>query len=156
MGMAAEILVWWILMVGVWDITISGTTLADIAAAGGAGLLSAIFAVATRRVTGGPWRPSLRPLRWAPAFVGALLADFVRVLWYAARHAVHRDGTGEFVVQELQRVEGLEPATHRAVSALTVSATPGNFVVDTDEDAHLLVQHEIVSGSPDLGKVVRR
>lgn len=155
-GLILEVLAWWGLTAGVWDLTLAGTTLPDMMAAVGAGFLAALAAAGARRIVGGSWVPSPRWLRWLPVLVASVLADAGRVFALALRHVVHREVEGD-----IQRLD-LEPPTlgtaeaHRGFATIVLSSTPGTFTIDTDEDRHALVVHSLVDGPPNLDEVVRR
>lgn len=160
---AAEVITWWALLVGVWVTTLSGVTTSDMVAATAGGLLAALAARWTRRAAGGRWR--MRPgwLGWLAVLPVAVVADAARLAGVAARHLVIRAGDepGEGVGR-LSRVplpageDGPTGAGRRAAATLAVSATPGTFVVDVDEDAGELVVHRLVDGRPSVDRVVGR
>ena len=152
-----ELLLWWALMVGLWDVTLSGTTLPDIAAAAAAALIAAAAAVAARpvmQVKGGGAR--LRWLGWLPVVAVAVLADSARVLIVAARHITSRDVDGELRHVRLQSAGATEDFLHRSLATLVVSSTPGSIVLDEDPERHELLEHGMVSGRPDLERTVAR
>lgn len=156
-GTGVELLVWWALMVGVWDVTLSGTTLPDIASAAAAGLVAAVSAVAARRamqVRGGGARP--RWLLWLPVLAVAVVADTARVLVLAARHITRRDVGGELRRVSLQTPAPPGDFLHRSLATLVVSSTPGSIVVDEDPEQHEFVEHGLISGPPELEQTVAR
>jgi multisubunit Na+/H+ antiporter MnhE subunit len=145
-----ELALWWALMVGVWDLTLSGTTLPDICAAIGAGFDSAVGARVARRSTGGRWAPRLRWLRWLPVVVANAVADAVRVFALAARHVVRRDVGAEFGEVPLRRQPDRAADLHRALATLAITSTPGSVIYDEDVQGNRLLKHQLVSGPPDL------
>ena len=145
-----EIALWWALMVGVWDLTLAGTTLPDIVAAIGAGFVSAIGAHAARRLVGGRWAPRPRWLRWLPVIAVSAIADVVRAFELAARHVVRRDVDAAFGEVSLRPQADRDADIHRALATLAITSTPGSVIYDADPDGHRLFKHELVSGPPDL------
>jgi multisubunit Na+/H+ antiporter MnhE subunit len=153
---AVEVGLWWALMVGVWDLTLSGTTLPDISAALGAGLLSAVAAVVTRRMLGGRWLPRPRWLRWLPVVVLKLFADTARVLLLAVRHVGRRDVEGQLGVVQLKFSTPADADIHRALATFAVTSTPGSVIYDAEPESHRLLKHTLVTGPPDLEGTVAR
>jgi len=47
-------------------------------------------------------------------------------------------------------------AARRAVGVLVASTPPSSFVVDIDPDADRMITHALISGRPDMTKVVAR
>ncbi len=151
-----ELALWWALMVGVWDLTLSGTTLPDILAAVAAGFFSAVGAVATRRLIGGHWRPRPGWAVWLPVIVAKAVMDAVRAFALAARHVVHRDVDTSCGEVALRRGADEDVAIHFALASLAITSTPGSVVYDADPDGNRLFKHELVTGPPDLESVVGR
>jgi multisubunit Na+/H+ antiporter MnhE subunit len=149
-----EIALWWALMVGVWDLTLAGTTLPDISAAIGAGLVSAVGAYVARRLIGGNWVPSPRWMLWLPVIAVNAVADTVRAFALAARHVVHRDIDANLGEVPLRRRSERDADIHRGLAALAVTSTPGSVIYDEDVEGSRLFKHELVSGPPDLEGVV--
>lgn len=149
-----ELALWWALMVGVWELTLSGTTLPDILAAVAAGFVAAIGAVAARRLIGGWWRPRARWTLWLPVIVLKAVTDTVRAFALAARHLVRRDVDTTCGEVPLRRGPEREVAIHEALASLAITSTPGSVVYDADSDGNRLFRHELVNGSPDLEGVV--
>jgi multisubunit Na+/H+ antiporter MnhE subunit len=157
-SVVVEVLVWWALLVGVWDLTLSGTTIPEISAAAAAGLASAVAGTAARRVVhvqGMPVAGWLQRLRWLPVVAIAVVADTVRVLALAGRHLRNRDVCGSFRTVWLRREPG-GVDMHRALATLAVTSTPGSLVCDADPEQHSLLEHRLVDGAPNLEEVVAR
>jgi multisubunit Na+/H+ antiporter MnhE subunit len=152
----SELALWWALMVGVWDLTLSGTTLPDILAAVAAGLLSAAAAVASRRLIGGRWTPPPAWARWLPVIAVKAVTDTARAFSLASRHLVRRDVDTSCGEVALRRGPEREVAIHEALASLAITSTPGSVVYDQDSDGNRLFKHELVSGPPDLERVVAR
>ena len=155
-----EILLWWALMVGVWDVTLSGTTVPDISAAAGAGLLSAIAAVAARVAIGGRWRADVRWVRWLPVWAMSVAVDTGAVLALAGRHLRRpvrgRDVHGAFTDIALAKPEFASEDAHRALATMALSSTPGTLVYDAEPEDHRLLVHRIVDTKPGLERTVSR
>ncbi len=145
-----EIALWWGLMVGVWDLTLSGTTLPDISAAIGAGFVSAIGAYVGRRLIGGRWVPRPRWLLWLPVIALNAVADVVRAFALAARHIADRDVDANFGEVPLRAQADRYRDVHHALATLAITSTPGSVIYDGDVEGQLLRKHELVSGPPDL------
>ena len=159
-AVALETVWWWSLMVGIWELTLSGTTLAEIYCELTAAFLAAVAAVITRRTLGGRWLPNPSWLRWLPVLAVSVVADTARVLILAARHVRDREPTGSFDIIQLRWPEMSWPAlaeadTHRAYATLTLTSTPGSLVYQAEPESHRLCMHALVSGPPDLQRVVR-
>ena len=152
----SELALWWALMVGVWELTLSGTTLPDIVAAVAAGLVSAAGAVAARRLVGGRWTPRLAWVRWLPAIGVSAVTDTARAFALAGRHLVRRDVDTSSGEVPLRRGPEREVAIHEALASLAITSTPGSVVYDQDSAGNRLFMHELVSGPPDLERVVGR
>lgn len=156
---ALEVVFWWALMVGVWELTLAGTTLAEICCEVAAALLSALAAVTGRRIVGGRWLPHPAWLRWLPVIAVSALVDTTRAFWFLLQHGRRRDVSGEFtVVQLLRRKLGDDGSgeNHRAYATLAITCTPGSVVYDADARSHRLRAHTLVDGPPDLERTVAR
>lgn len=151
-----ELALWWALMIGVWDLTLSGTTLPDILAAVAAGFLSAVGAIATRRLIGGRWRPRARWTLWLPVIAIKAITDTVRAFALAAGHLVHRDVETSCGEIPLRRGPDRDVEVHHALASLAITSTPGSVVYDADTEGNRLFKHELVTGPPDLEGVVGR
>ncbi|MGH8888815.1 MAG: hypothetical protein ACRDV3_03530 [Acidothermaceae bacterium] len=151
-----EIVFWWALMVGVWELTLAGTTLPEICCEVAAALLSALAAVAARRMTGGHWLPSPKWLRWLPYIAASVVVDTTLALRFAVTHGRHRDAGGRLTAVQLLRSDDGDDETHRAYSTLAISCTPGSVVYDADAGSHRLFAHALVDGPPDLEGAVAR
>lgn len=154
-----EIVFWWALMVGVWELTLAGTTLAEICCAVGAGLLSALAAVAGRHTVGGRWLPHPTWLRWLPVIAASAVVDTALVFRVLLRHVRQRDAAGDFIVVQLLRRKLADDGSgdnHRAYATLALTCTPGSIVYDADAESHRLSAHSLVDGPPDLEGTVAR
>lgn len=156
-GAAAEVGSWWGLSAGIWLLTLSSVTGPDLYAAVGCGLPCGLAARAGRHAMRAGWRPRLRWARWLVPLPAAVLADTGRLLVTALRGLPGDRHPGE--LREVRLAPG-EPAAvaagHRAMAALTISFTPGTFVLETNPEDNMLVIHSMASGWPHLEQVVQR
>lgn len=156
-GGALEVGLWWGLSVGVWLLTLSSVSGPDLYAAVGCGLPCGVAARAGRHAMGASWQPRLRWARWLLPLPAAIVTDGVRVMRCALRGLLGDRQQGE--LGEVRLATG-EPAAvaaaHRALATLTISFTPGTFVLETNPEENMLVIHSMGSGWPQLGRVVRR
>ena len=155
---ALETLWWWSLMFGVWVLTLSGTTLAEISCAVPSAFLAAVGAVTTRHTLGGRWLPNPAWVRWLPVLAASVVLDTVRVLALAIRQPRSREAPSTFDVVQLHTRSNwprlVEADKHRAYAALTVTSTPGSIAYHSEPDSHRLFLHTLVSGPPDLRQEV--
>ena len=153
----AEIGWWWAAAVAIWAQTLSSVSPQELTAAAICGLPCAVAARAGRKAVGGCWRPRLRWTAWLLPLVVAVPADTARMLVGTIRWLAARQVPGE--LKEIQMPAGEPPdvaAGRHAMAILTISATPGTFVVDSDPEEDKIVIHTLVSGSPHLERVVGR
>ena len=151
----AEIVWWWAAAIAIWALTLSSVPPQELIASAICGLPCAVAARAGRKAVGGYWRPRLRWAAWLLPLLVAVPADAARMLAGTIRWFVTRQVPGE--LQELQIPTGEPPdvaVARHAVAILTISATPGTFVVDSDPEEDKMVIHTLVSGSPNLERVV--
>jgi multisubunit Na+/H+ antiporter MnhE subunit len=152
-----EAAAWWGAMIGVWITTLSSVTWPEVWIAAAAALPCAVMTVLARRALADRWRPNLRSLRWLAVVPVAVVADTVRVLALPLRAAGAQPRKRDLLRIRLPDA-GEEPraATARAEATVLVSATPATVVLDSQPDEHTLVVHRLVSGAPDMTKVVSR
>lgn len=153
-----EVVAWWALMVGVWVITLSSAPPMELYISAAAALPCALLMPTVRRTVQAAWRPDWRWLRWLVVLPFSILADTARVFAAVFVHAVmRRPLDGELTEIRLRPHEDPARSTaHVALAMVTVSATPGSFVMDSRPERNALVLHQIVDGPPDLQQVVRR
>lgn len=150
LGTAAEAAGWWIVLWGVWTLTLSSVTFQESVIAAAATLPAAAAAVATRRVERVAWRPAWSWAKWAMVWPVAVVADTGRVLVAAVRRR-----PGEFTEIDLPDETGRRRTARRAFAALTLSATPGTVVVDVPPEPRFTV-HVLTRGRPRLERWVTR
>jgi multisubunit Na+/H+ antiporter MnhE subunit len=152
-----EILWWWAAAVATWALTLSSVSHPELIAAAACGLPSALAARAGRKAVGGSWRPRWRWAWWILPLAAAVPADAARLLAVTARRLISRESLGE--LREIRMPAG-EPddvaAARHAMAVLTISASPGTFVADSNPEEDKIVIHTLISGRPSLEQVVRR
>jgi len=146
----AEIAVWWVVLCGVWTLTLSAVTLQESVLAGVATLPAAATAVAARRAEKVAWRPALAWARWALVWPVAVVADAGRVLADAVRRR-----PGAFTDLDLPEEHGPRRSARRTFAALTLTSTPGAVVVDVPDEPRFTV-HLLGRGRPHLERAVTR
>jgi hypothetical protein len=111
-----------------------------------------------RRTVEAAWRPDWRWLRWLLVLPFSILADTARLLATVLAHTVtRRPFEGELSELRLQHHDDPARASaHAALAMVTVSTTPGSFVMDSRPEREALVLHQIVGGPPDLQRTVAR
>lgn len=152
-----EIIWWWAAAVGIWALTLSAVSAPELITAAACGLPCAVAARAARKAVGGAWRPRWRWAGWIGPLAAAVPADAVRLLVVTIRHLVTRESLGQ--LREIGMPAG-EPAdvaaARHALAVITVSASPGTFVVDSNPEEDKMVIHTLVEGRPSLEQVVRK
>lgn len=153
----AEIGWWWAAAVAIWALTLSSVTPQELITSAICGLPCAIAARAGRKAVAGRWRPRARWTAWLLPLLVAVPADAGRLLAVTIRRLATREQLGD--MQEYRMPAGEPPdvtAARHALAILTVSATPGTFVADSDPEEDKIVVHTLVSGRPQLEQVVRK
>ena len=156
MGRVVEVVVWWALLLGVWLLTLSALSLAELVTGVVAALPCAVLAAVGRRAVGGAWRVRSRWLRWLLPLPLTVLADSCQVLLVPMRRQPRRGDSGR--LREIRlRPEGSETVagTQKAIATTVVSVAPGTFVVDVRPDADVLVVHSLVDGRGRVEEAVR-
>jgi multisubunit Na+/H+ antiporter MnhE subunit len=152
-----EILWWWAAAVAIWALTLSSVPPQELIAAAICGLPCAVAARAGRKAVSGGWHPRLRWTAWLLPLLLAVPADAMRLLIGTVRWLISRQEPGE--LQDYAMPAGEPPdvaAARHAMAVLTISATPGTFVADSDPEEDKIVIHTLVSGPPHLERVVRQ
>lgn len=149
-----EIAVWWLLLFGLWLITLSSMSVAEAVTAAVVALLCAVVARAGRRASKVDWRPELAWLTWFAMVPIVLCVDTVRL--FAATATRGRNIPQRFEKLELpgDRSDARADA-RRAAAVLALSATPGSVVLDAAPDRPLVL-HVVVSGRPRLDERIGR
>ena len=152
-----EICWWWAAAVAIWALTLSSVPPQELITSAICGLPCAVAAWAGRKALAGCWRPRLRWLRWLLPLLVAVPVDAGRLLISTIRRLATREQLGG--MQEYPMPVGEPPAVaaaRHALAILTVSATPGTFVADSDPEEDKIVVHTLVGGRPQLEQVVRK
>jgi multisubunit Na+/H+ antiporter MnhE subunit len=152
-----ELVWWWAAAVAVWALTLSSVPPQELITAGICGLPCAVAARAGRKALCGRWHPRLRWTAWLLPLLLAVPADATRLLIGTVRWLITRQEPGELRDYPMPAGEPPDVAAARhALAVLTISATPGTFVADSDPEEDKIVIHTLVSGPPQLERVVRR
>jgi multisubunit Na+/H+ antiporter MnhE subunit len=148
---------WWAVCVGIWLLTLSSISTAEVVTAVVASVPCAVLAVAARRGVEGSWLLRPRWARWLLPLPVAVLGDAVRVLGLAAGVLVGRripDGEVRSVDLPRDRPARLQ-AGRQAAAVLAVGAAPGTVVLDIDEDTGRMLVHALGAGRPRMEEAVR-
>jgi len=150
-----ETAAWWAMLVGVWLLTLSSSVnAAEVVVAGACAVPCAVTARMARTAVEGRWRFRAAWLAWAGPLLWSAVADAGRVLAVAVRRA-GQDQVGHLYEVSLPE-EGDEAHTagRESLAELTISATPGTFVVHGDPET--LVVHSLPPGKSGLAGTVSR
>jgi multisubunit Na+/H+ antiporter MnhE subunit len=144
----AGALAWWVLLVGVWVLTLSTVSGSELIVAGLCALPCAVVALLAGRALRSRWRMPAAALRWVPAVAVGAVTDTVRVLLGRSgpprvRAVVLRDAGAGAAARD----------TRRALATIAIAATPGSVVLDERGDRGLGV-HVLGTGRPDVPEVV--
>jgi multisubunit Na+/H+ antiporter MnhE subunit len=153
-----ELLLWWAVGVGLWSLTLSSVTRAELVAAVLSALPCAVLAVLARRAVRGPLSPRLAWLRWLVPVPVAVVVDSVRILGLAAGVLLGRPiPDGDLRRISLPRDDDPQDWQNRqAAATVLVTASPGTVVLDVDPDSGEMLLHELGSGRPLVEQVVQR
>lgn len=150
-----ELAAWWGLMVGIWVLTLSSVSVAELAIAAACALPCAVAVWGSRRAAGGRWWPRLRWIAWPAPVAAAVWADTGRVMVVAVKALLGMEQpTGELRRVQLPAEGGARASARHAIGGIVLSSTPGTFVMDEDTDTSTLVVHSIVSGPPSVEEVI--
>lgn len=151
----AEIAVWWAMLVGVWLLTLSSSVnAAELVVAGACALPCAVAARLARAAVDGHWRFRLSWLAWTGPLLASAVVDGARVLAMTL-HRPGRERVGHlFEVSLPDEGDDAHAAGRESIAELTLSTTPGSFVVHGDPQT--LVVHSLTSGRPGLAETVSR
>lgn len=162
MASVGEVLVWWVVLVGIWLCTLSSPSASEMGVSVASGLLCALVAVPVRRALHARWHPQLSWLRWLLPLPAAVLADMVRLFALALRPRRATAAGGDDKDGELSEIQ-LPADDHphragirRALASLALSATPATYVVDSRPEDNVLIVHSLGSGAPSLDEAVSR
>jgi multicomponent Na+:H+ antiporter subunit E len=111
------------------------------------GALVWVFGRSLQRTVTGPRPPLWRRIAWFPVFAGAIVADAVVGTWDVALRVL---GVRSFDAQGFVRVPiGERSERGLAVSALTITLSPGSVLIDVDPERGEMLFHEIDASDPD-------
>jgi len=146
---------WWAMLVGMWLLTLSSFNTEDFVVAAGCAVPCAVAALMARAAFGGRWSFRMSWLGWSGPLARSALVDAVRVLSVALRHPGAGRSIGHLVEVPLpeEAAEALA-AGRESAAELTLSMTPGSFVVHGDPDR--LVVHSLLRGEPALARTVTK
>lgn len=133
-GVVIEVAVWWVVLAGVWVLSLGSVSSTELGVGAAAALVAALAAALTRHAFRGVHRPGARQLRTIVAVPRAVVSDTVHVLGHAARP--RSGGTRQIAVPG-------GDADH-AVATLVASVAPGTVVVDEERAHHRLTVHALV------------
>jgi hypothetical protein len=169
-----ETLAWWPPLCGLWLLTLSAFSVAELLAAVALALPCAAAATVARRAAGASWRVRTSWARWLIPLPAAVLADTVRVLLAVLHRPVVAGARGQ-----LRRVtlhpesDPARAAGQRALAVVALSLPPGSVVVGSaggqsenrgtadgnssgDRGGEELALHVLVDGAPRMSEVVGR
>lgn len=152
----AEIAVWWAMLVGVWLLTLSSSVnAAEVVVAGACAVPCAVAARLARAAVGGHWRFRGSWLTWTGPLLRSAIVDGAKVLAVALRQRTTGASVGHLYEVSLpDEGDGAHAAGQEGCAELTLSATPGTFVVHGDPET--LVVHALTSGRSRLAERVSR
>lgn len=153
-----EALVWWAVMLGLWCAFVGTISSSEIVAGTAAGLVCGLTVVQLRVIDWPAFRPALRWLAWFPTLLVSAVADTVGVFVGLWRWVVLRDRD----IARFRTIPFGPPGSdararaHRAFATVTLSATPGAYVVQTYAEHGEARVHEFGVRGPDLEEEVGR
>lgn len=149
----AEALLWWALCLGVWVVSLSAVSTAELIVAAAVSLPCGALAVAGRVSAHHAWGLRLRWLVPVLSMPAAIVGDTFSVL----RSVVRRD-PGHFARVEVGegRGRGSRPEGRRVASTFWISVAPGSYVVDIDPDTGEALLHVLGSGRPRMERIATR
>jgi len=157
-ALVAEVVAWWTFFVGLWCALVGNLSSVELGCGAAAGLIAAAGIGQLRWLRWPASLPKWRWVSWLPVVVAAAVADTVRLAVVLVRWVVrHRRDLGGFTTVPLGppgRTRGAH--RHRAYAVLTLSATPGSFVVATYPEHGQARIHTLGDGRPSLADKVGR
>lgn len=149
-------LAWWVALTALELALASSTSPAWVGLSAGLGAVAAVTVLLAHGEQRRPASPALRWLAWLIPVPAAVVGDTLRLAGLLARQLARR-GEVSGRLRHLDLPAGEQPAratARRALATVLVGASPGSYVVDTD-DAGLLV-HELGGGRSRVSDLVRR
>lgn len=152
--MVAEGAWWWACCVGVWLLTLSSVSGAEVGVASGSAVPCALAAILARRALRASWRGELRWVAWLPILIAQVALDTARIFGAVAVGRAGRRGSPPKLTPVRVDGRGARGALRQGLAALVVSASPGSLVVDVDRSE--LSVHFLWRGSPSTAAAVSR
>jgi multisubunit Na+/H+ antiporter MnhE subunit len=152
MGRTVEILCWWVLLTGLWLVTLSSVSAPELLAAGFCAIPCAFAARTARRAMNGAWRPTPRWFSWLPRLPHAIVTDTAMALALVLRHPERASGELETVDLPDEPPEVVH--ARQAIGTVVIGCSPGTMVVDCPPRA--LIVHRLLKRRSSLLDAVRR
>jgi multisubunit Na+/H+ antiporter MnhE subunit len=157
LAVAVEVLWWWAAACGVWLLTLSSVSAAELVVALACALPCGLAAWAARLALGERWRVRPQWVWWLGPLALSVFSDAARLLVLAIRPHVIDHEVGRLVDVPLREDDAQDVASGRAaIATLAMSATPGTLVVEGDAERRVLTLHSLVPGGSRLERAVRR
>ncbi len=147
----AEIGAWWLVLTGLWVVTLSAPSTSEVLAGAVSAALCAVAGSSARRAMRGSWRPRLSWLRW----FGRVPATALRESAAAIVTVFRRPSAGRFTEIAVPEEPTAVHEARLAVAVVAIGCTPAAMVVTSPPDEHTLVVHRLLGDSVVLGEVRR-
>jgi multisubunit Na+/H+ antiporter MnhE subunit len=153
-----EVAVWWLVTLGLWCAFVSTLSSTEILSGAAAGLVAALSVAQLRVIDWPVFRPTPRWVSWLPAFIASAVGDTIGVFLALWRWVVRgeRDGAEFRTIPLGPPGDDRRSRAHRALAAITLSATPGAYVVQTYPEHGEARVHVFGTLGADLAKKVGR
>jgi multisubunit Na+/H+ antiporter MnhE subunit len=148
--------VWWLVLVGVWLVTLNAFSYQELVVAAVLALPCAVAAGAARRASEIRWTAGARWSRWLWALPGAVLRDTAAVLLLALRPRTREDEDEFREVPLPTESDDARRVGREALTTAILSATPGSVVVDANPDHDRLLVHSLPIGRTRLERETTR
>lgn len=147
---AVEIGVWWLVLVGVWLLTLTSFSSLELYVAAVCALPCAVAAIFARRAIRGRWRLWPGCWRWFLLVPQAVVADTAWSLSTLCRR------TGGSVERVPLRPHDGDSVTRQALATLLLSSCPSTVVLDARAKDQKLLVHRLGRRGSALERAVRR
>jgi hypothetical protein len=135
------VMLWSLAALGIWLLTLSAVSWAELFVGTGCSVLVGVIAVATQRAVGASWSPNAATLRALWALPLAIASDTAQVLSLPFRR--RRRSGGQFETIDIGAAgASAQAATRRALATLETTVTPASIVVDAGE-AGVMTLHSL-------------
>ena len=152
---ALEVLLWAVLLTGIWVSTLTTVDGPELVAAGVCALAAGVLGTATRTTLGATLRPRPGWLRWLVLLPVAVVADLGRLTVAVVAALRHGRGLGVPRTLALPDEPGIRARTRQALGSVAVSATPGTYVTGVTGDGALEL-HALTAQASALERAVAR